>query len=224
MLCLLTSNVQYLNNLASRRGPGSRGRMWWRPNLAKRQLAVITQPQAWPQTLSIPSGVLCSGPSHRPEQRVKWNTGTFEISPSPPIANVVWVELLYVIYIRTFRCSIQLALFGMILWFLCLLAEERVMFLEYHRDLGGIIWKSTHPIGIPASLHVSSGKEHSIYTQEAVIWELQFGKPLSHLNLGSCVNLSGPCFRQCKMGLVRWALAIPLVVWWGSKRKMRQNS
>lgn len=125
MLCLLTSNGQYLNNSASQRGPGSRGV----EDMVKAQPGEMptyrqSTPQSLAQTLSIPSGALRSGPSHRQEQRVKQNMGTFEIFLSPSIANLVCTDLLCVIHIWTFRRSIQLVLFGMVLWFLCLLAGD----------------------------------------------------------------------------------------------------
>lgn len=191
MLCLLTSNVQYLNNSASPSRPGSFGEDRVKAQPGKMPTCSHnTSPRLAPDTIhSIWSSSV--RPSPRQEQRVEWNTrGHGKLPCHFPL--LIWFaqKLLCVIYIWTFRCSTS---WYSLAWFfefwVCLeVGDGGNISRSPSRTSVELLWNAIHCLWYP-------------WLSTCIIWQrgfdvqsggLSLGGLFSHLNSGSSLNLFGP--------------------------------
>ena len=173
MLCLLTSNVQYLNNSASRNGPGSLWEDRAKAQRGKRPTCSLNiTPRLTPDTVHAIWSSLVR-PSHRRSRGFEWNTQGHWTFPSHfPLLPWFAQSLPCVIATWTFRCSVQLALFGLTLWF-CVwrLRGGGDVSRMPSRTSVELLWDSIHSLWYPWHDNLAE----SIWF---TVKRLEFGKPL----------------------------------------------
>ena len=212
MLCLLTSNVQYLNNSASWNGPGS-----WREDRVKAQhgerptCSLNITPRLAPDTVHA---IWSSWVRLSHSRGFEWNTQGPRTFPSHfPSLTRFAQSLPCVTATWTFRCSVQLALFGVILWF-CIwrLWGEGDVSRMPSRTSVELLWNSIHSLWYPWHDNLAEGI--CFYSQEAWVWEASVAIRVQAV-LWTSLGLT---FLICEMGL-RCFLSVTLGGYQGQKSK-----